>query len=376
MFWFKPKGKLYLANEIGIKSVRTLVCFKDKDKIAVIGAGIAAKPDLLKQAISQSFEFAIKSVPFSLCDKKLKNSAIKNKKWDIVLGFSPDILKSRVSFERIIRKNEKEKISASEEKEIIKSALENAKNSIASKFLESAGILKKDIFWVCVDMISCEIDGYKVPQIAGFEGREISLNFMVSFMPLRYWLRVKNSFSSFPHFRIKNITHLTHGFSEGKNSLFVNIDEEICQGFNIKNNKILNIFEFMPGGEVFVKSLCDDLGISREMASEMIEGYGSLSQSAKDKMNSIFSVLKDNWYNNLTAAFSLKDHASVHIFGAGVFSGIKEVFLKNAQKSGPIQVHLLKADDLSGISDEIKTINKPQWISVLMLAKKYGEKNI
>lgn len=394
----KKKEDFFLVLDIGTRAVKSLFCFKDKSDLYILSS--ASKNfseyeskkavDSVKSAVADSFKNGVKNISFSLADKNIKSKASKIKKWNAILTFSPDIFKARVAVRRVIRDKPSKKILPGEEKKIVEKAILEAKKEISSDFLESSGIISKDLHFISARPFEYKIDGYLVPKMSGFEGKEIEIRVMFTFIPLSYWRALmevvdilKNDIS------ICSTIHLAEGLLSLnlKSGLYIDVGGRVTQHIRIKNGQLVKISEFDSGGSSFSESLSNDLGISMDMAENMQEQYSLkiLSKETSAKVKEIFSVPKNNWYNKLIKDLDRKSGnvSSPYIYlfgGASAMPEIIDVFREYAEScekdlhiSGILNVSLFLPEN---IKDTTKKINKPQWTPAALIANKYAKENI
>jgi cell division ATPase FtsA len=394
----KKKEDFFLVLDIGTKAVKSLFCFKDKSDLYILSSSSKnfseykskKAVESVKTAVFDSFKNGVKNISFSLADKNIKNSASKIRKWDTVLTFSPDIFKARMAVKKITREKQLKKILPGEEKKIIEKAIIEAKKEISADFLKSSGIVSGDIYFISSYPFEYRIDGYPVSKISGFEGKEIEIKVMFTFMPLSYLRALMEVVSVLKKdINICLVTHLAEGLlaSKPKSGLYIDVGGMATQYIRVKNGQLVGISEFTSGGSSFSESLSDDLGISMDMAENMQEQYSSklLSKETSAKVKEIFSVPKNNWYNKLIKDLNKKSgnvfSPYVYLFGgASAMQEIQDVFKEYAESSEK-DLHISGVPEtslylLEDIKDTTKKINKPQWTPAALIANKYAKENI
>jgi len=407
MSWIfsRKKEDFFLVLDIGTKAVKSLFCFKNETKLHILSGAVknfsqyeSHNQQLVESAkatVSDSFKNGIKNISFSTIDKEVKNSASKQRKWKTILTFSPDVFKARIVSKRVTRENKKRKITPKEEKKILKDAAESAKKEVLKEFSLKSGIQSSDIYFVSSKAFDFKIDGYSVDDIDGFEGKEIEVKIIFTFIPLSYWkalMEITNVLKK--EIKIVSIIHLAEGllaFKDIRNGLFIDIGGRITQYFRVKNSQLAESSEFDSGASGFSELLSNDLGIGNDLAENMQELYSDklLSRESSVKVKEIFSLPKNNWYNRLIEEINKKDENAfspyIYLFGGGgALPEIQDVFKERAESSGrdlyisgPPETNLLLFEDLkNNAEDTTKKINKPQWTPAALIANKYAQENI
>ena len=431
MEWRKrKKDKFFLTLDIGTEAVKALIfcaSFLDKPsfvpslrrqsygasatsrtregkKIIILGTGLEYfdrdgvfdgrdfETEVIKRTISKAIEKAHKNLSFSLEKKELKEKAQKQKRWKILLGLPPNILKGRIVYQSFFREKPREKISKKEEGVVYHHILEAAKKEISQRFAEEFGILPKDVHWISLKILGIKIDGYSVSFLRGYEGKDLDFKILTTFLPEYYWESIKKIIGSLG-FKIIKIVHLAEslpiaGNSKKNDGIFLDVGGEITQILEIKNGKLQKIDEFKGGGKVFTQSLSQRLGLDEKTARIMQEKYSQklLSSEAIKSIKEIFFWERKAWYDSLK--FKLKKMnpkgifpSTIFLFGGGSSSSeiqgiLKEeavIDWKNLSISGPPEVEFLYPEDLDNIEDTTKILNKTQSIPSLLICCSINE---
>jgi len=422
LFKRRPKNKFFLCLDIGTETVKALIFSlssdfdsqkpavvnegrsskeqrrKKKEKIVILGTGLEYfdkdtvfdsrdfEAEVIKRTISKAVEKAHQNLSFSLADKELKKRAQKQKKWQVLLGLPPDLLKGRIDYQSFLREKPKEKISKKEEKNIYHNILESVKGKISQRFTEEVGILPADIQWLSLKILEIKIDGYLVSDLKGYEGKDLEFKILATFLPEYYWENIKKIIGSLG-FKILKTIHLAESLpivckDEKSDGLFLDVGGEITQIFEIKSGKLQKITEFKGGGRAFTQSLSQTLGIDEEAARIMEEKYSKkvLSSGAIEKIKEIFSWERKIWYDNLKVQLRKINARGIFpstffLFGGGSSTPeIQKVFeeeaindWENLPISGPPKVEFIYPEDLKNVKDTTKILNKSQSVPSLLI---------
>lgn len=384
------KDNFFLTLDIGTETVKVLIFsppIRNDEKILILGTGLQYferydvfngkdfETGVIKRAISKAVEKAHQNLSFSLIKKELKERAQKQKRWQVLLGLPPNILKGRIVSQSFFREKPREKISLAEAEIIRHHVFEVAKKEISQRFAKEFGILPEDIHWISLKILEIKIDGYLVQLLRGYQGKNLEFKILVTFLPKYYWENIKKIVGSF-QLEILRIVHLAESLptlskDKKKNGIFFDIGGEVSQFFLIKDSSLQQINEFKNGGKAFSQRLADTLGIDEESARILKERYSDklLSAGAAKRIKEIFLREKEIWYESLNLKIKKIKFIDSAIFLFGGGSSLPEIqeVLKEKLLSGPLKVGLIYPKDLENIEDTTKSLNNPQSIPSLLI---------
>jgi len=317
-FFKRDRKSFVLGIDLGTEAIKVGLFLKDK-----------------KNLIPQKTSFCFYNFPLPLtttdwekemlksslkeCFRKIKKENFKDVSTFVI--FPPNILREEIIFE-VFKRKEKKEITSTEEKLIIEDVLKNVQKRVSSKELKEKGILPQELFFLKKEILEIKIDGYEVPRLKGYKGKELSFKVFVAFLPYWEYQRIKDSFS---FFQIKNfsfffpVVSLKNIFSQG---LFLDIGGEITCCYLIKDRKIEKIWKFNFGGEDFEEKLKEEFGISSQDARILIEKHtkNQLSESGRKRISEIVSEVADKWFFVLRSSLAKYEGifpSKVYIFGGG-----------------------------------------------------------
>lgn len=402
------KEKIFLALDIGTEAVKTLIFSigdakerKEKNeerKITILGAGLKYferydvfdgknfEVDVIKRGIEEAIEQAYQSLFFSSAEKELKKRAQKQKKWQLFLTLSANILKGRIASSHFYRENPKKKISKKEERVINQRVSKLAQRTISQRFAKETGILVDDIHWVSLRTLGVKINGYPVSGLQGYDGRDLEFNILATFLP-KYYLENIKRITKDLKLELSRVVHsaetLPEVFREGKdNGIFLDVGGEITQIFLVKAGKLQKVQEFKIGGKRFSQALSRTLGIDEENSRILKERYSNklLSAETKERVKDILVQQQREWYEGLKSKIKeIKGRgvlsSAIFLFGGGSrLPEVREILEKEAvvgegelPDSETLKVRFIYPKDLKNIKDTTKNLNNPQYISPLLM---------
>ena len=369
----KKKEERFLTLDIGTEAVKALIFQKENEKIIIFGASLEYF-DRFGVFDSKDFE---KDVIKKTISKALQNFAPQNF-GRVLLGLPATILKGRVIFQNFCRENPKEIIKEKEEGEILEQVLKEGKGKIAQKFAENSDILAEDIHFINLKILEIKIDGYEIPILRGYQGKNLDFRILATFLPKYYLKNIEDIVQArgFKNLKIvqeaEGLTSIFKNYSDG---IFLDLGGRITQIFLVKNGKLEEIGEFEIGGETFSQILSQNLGLKEEEARVFKEKYseGLFSVEVRKRIREIFSEEVENWFQSLK--LKLRNQkilpSTIFLFGGGsLLPEIPKILEKGNWQSFPFipqpKIKLFLPKNLKNIEDRTESLNSPQDIAPLL----------
>jgi|GEM_PF-1431023 len=380
-----PADRKKSSNLLGKKIVVLASSSQEIEKSGVFN-GRNLEFDIMHKAVLAVLENARRNLFVSVAERKLKKKIEKRKRWQAIVTFSPEKFKARVVLQNFIRKKPKEKISSRESRIISHEILERAKKEGCQNLFSDLGILPDDISCLNLKIGEMSIDGYLVPHLEGYTGKNLSFKVAVTFMPKRYLQESKKVLKDLGIEAVK-IAHLAESIPwlnlyEEKESLFVDAGAGITQIFLVKNTSLQQADEFKIGGADFTEKLAEDLGLDGDSAEDLKKRYssGTLSIEAAKKIKDLFEEQQRRWYsllkNKVQKVFQ-KDISDLNIYllgGGSLLPEIKEILERRRETAtedyqvfGKSSVKLIYPKDLKYFEGIASNIKSPHMVSSLLI---------
>ncbi|MBZ9571836.1 hypothetical protein KJA15_00655 [Patescibacteria group bacterium] len=385
----KPKQRQkehFLTLDIGTEAIKALIFStsvhpagyggKESEKIIVLGASTQYF-DQLGVWDSRDFEQSTIKKALSIAIKKTQTQA-KTKINSLLLSLPANILRGEILFLNLKRKNPKEIIRKSEESQILKEVLNQAKKELSQKIAQELGILSEDLHFCNLKILEIKIDGYEVPSVLELGGKNLDFRILATFSPKYYLENIKKIFKDL-NLKILKIVHQSEGLisfeNKKENAIFLDVGGELTQTFLFKRGKLEGISQFKGGGIDFTKKLSQILGLSLGSARALKHSYsrGMLSWGVRKRVKGIFFEDLQIWFKNLKETFkkiSLINTKSLLpsnflLFGGGSqIPEIQEILERGNWEDFPFisqpKVKLVLPKDLRGIEDKSQILNSPQ----------------
>ena len=306
----------------------------------------------------------------------------------ILLGVPQDFLRERTVYGSFVRERSGSKISKTEEKLVYRKVLGEAANEIGKMAAENFGIMVQDFDFLSFRVFKIRIDGYDVPYLEGYKGKNLEFEILSVFSPKDYIKEVKDTLKKLKLKVIKIIPEIEAllSFFKKTNAVFIDIGGRSTRIFVIWEDRPEQLHEIATGESVFVEAIAKILGLKLDDAASLQEDYskGALSEGAANKLKEIFAPYLEEWFGLVKDKLSEQGKllpSDVFIFGGGSLlpdfrkameehSWDNTIFIKD-----PI-IKVLRPQDLiqnKGQSALIR-LNSPQYSLSLLMAN-YAQKD-
>jgi cell division protein FtsA len=177
-----PVGQYMVALDIGTEFVKALVARVVGDEVEVIGVG------RMHQELSDMQAGAIADIASVVanCDKALataeQQAGVSAR--SAVIGIAGELVKGTTSTVRFTRKNANKELSIEEVGRIIELVQERAEAKARQQLAWELGGKDVEVRLVNSALVRIDIDGYKVTNPVGFQGRDIVVEMYTAFAPM------------------------------------------------------------------------------------------------------------------------------------------------------------------------------------------------
>lgn len=178
----KPLGDYLVALDVGTEFVKALVGRVIGDEVEIIGVGRAHQelPDMQAGAISDI------AAVVANCDQALA-AAERQAQISVrtaVIGIAGELVKGTTSTVRFTRKNPSKELSIDEMARIIELVQERAETKARQQLAWELGGKDVEVRLVNSALVRIDIDGYKVTNPVGFQGRDVEVEMFTAFAPM------------------------------------------------------------------------------------------------------------------------------------------------------------------------------------------------
>ncbi|HHE76742.1 MAG TPA: hypothetical protein ENL27_02040 [Candidatus Parcubacteria bacterium] len=295
----KTKRRIIPIKEIYFRNNILAYSFQYFEKYGVFDA-VDFKKDVVKTAVSKAVDEAYRNFLFF----SKKNKKIDINDFQVLLTFSPNILKARVGSINFPRGENADLVISEEEEDMIyQKAFSEFRKKNYLEVEDKYKILPPEIEWTRLELIQNKIDGYIVPGLRGYKGRQIEIKILGVFLLRDYSQKIKSAIKELG-LDILKIVHLSEvllswPLFKGKRgvNVFVDVGGEASQIFLTKSGRLEAVGELNLGGSFFSRQIMEDLGIDEESARFLKEQYSQkiLRGGSSEKIKSILLSARKEW---------------------------------------------------------------------------------
>ena len=393
-FFQRKKDKCFLSLDIGTEAAKVLFFSLNEEKgkgrvVNILGSSLhyfdsygAFEGDNFDEKIIQrTLAGAMKEASYDfqrVIGKKVKDKA----ELSAVISLPANIIRSRIVIQSQKREKIKDVIDRKEEEFIRQKVLEGARLKVSQAFSQESGILPKDIHFAALKILEAKIDGYEVPVLRGYDGKNLNFRILTIFLPADY-LKIIGNIANSLGLKNAKITHSAQSFlhfpylSERSDGIFLDIGGNLTQIFLLSRGKLEQVEEFEMGGKTFSKTLSESLGLNIKSARILKENYskGVLSEQVRERIREIFSQPSAEWFNNLKLKLLAKKSFLPSTFflcgGGSLLPDIQEILERGNWQEVPIisppKVQFIYPKDLANIVDKTNKLNSPKDIGPILI---------
>lgn len=305
----------------------------------------------------------------------------------IVLGIAGEFVKGETSTQVHEREDSNQKINVSELRNIVHKLQWKAFGEARKALSEETGYPEIDVKLVSSSVVSIKIDGYRVSNPLGFQGKKVEMSIFNSFAPLGHFAALEKiaselkleliSIASEP-FALSKCLDFEEG--EQHSAIFIDIGGCLTDIAVVQNGTLLGTKMFGIGGRTFTKRFSVELNISFAEAEKLKHAYTAdrLEQKSKKILSDIVTEDLEVWLDGLVLALSeYRDvdelPQKILLSGGGAYLPEIKSALNNRKwhkklpfKRAP-QASYLNPKNLRGIIDETNTIKEREDIIPLGL---------
>lgn len=384
----KSKKNYAVSLDIGTEYVKVLLFYVEDDIAHVVAAGKQ------KQALSDMQGGRVTDISGVIknCEKALDQvfDEAKMAPEQCIIGIAGELVKGATTTIHYKRDDSKEKITVKELKEIIEQVQERSFDKTRSELAWETGQNEIDVRLVNSAVVDVRIDGYKVNNPVGFQGRDIQVGIFNAFAPVVHFGALQTiaeeleldllSIAAEPYAVSRCVGS---DDSSEFSSIFIDIgggttDIAVVRAGGVEGTKM-----FAIGGRVFTKSIADAFDLTFVEAEKLKLDYSSGKIKPESEMGAKIKKIINNdcevWLSGVELA--LEDFANVELLpskillcgGGSLLPEIKEYlekksWIKDLPFSKQPKVGFIKPNHITSVVDETGKLVGSQDITPMALA--------
>ena len=381
--------RLMVSLDIGTEFVKALIARIDDDNnLEIIGVGRE------RQTLADMNAGAISDIAAVIanCDSALTQAEqmAGTSARSTVVGIAGELVKGNTTAVRFVRKDPTREIDIAEIDRIFNLVQEKAETLAKKRLsLETGG---KDIGLKLVNsaLISIEIDGYRVTNPIGFQGKNVLIHLYTAFAPLIHIGAIEKVAKQLD---LELLTVAAEPFAVARavigdsdkdnlTAILVDVGGGTSDVAVVNEGGVEGTVMYGIGGRAFTKSVMRDLDCDFERAEALKLGLsdGQTPEPRVKPVEEALSKTADIWLNGLELAledFDQLDHLPSRIFLCGGGSSLHLLIEKLSDSkwykglafTKKPTIQLIKPDQVVGIKDLTGTIKDHTYITSMGLLR-------
>ncbi len=383
----RPSESHFLAIDIGTDNVKAVICEAEGKRGNIVGYGVCAQKlgDMQSGAITD-INAVIRNCHQAI--KQAENQAgIYTQK--MILGVSGELVKGCTHTTSYMRRDANTKIDLAELKDIVHKIQWRSFDIIRNKLANETGYNEIDIRLINAAIVDMNIDGYRVSNPIGFQGKEISLSIYNAFSPLMHFGALQTiaaeidrdliAVASEPYALARSMINEDRSQFSG---IFIDVGGGTTDIVVVLDGVILGSNMFTIGGRTFTKRLSQSLNISFYDAEKIKLSYSNdkLERQSHRIVREAMKHDLDVWLSGVVLTleeFDTKTELPSRIFLSGRASHLPEIkealetreWMKSLPFTKKPQVSFINSKMIHRLSDPEKVLKEESEIMPLALAR-------
>jgi len=379
-------GNHYLALDIGTEYVKALVCSPEGTKTRVLGVGRK------RQRLGEMQSGAVTDIAAVInnCQDAIRDAEKMAgvSASQLIMGIAGELVKGATTTINYTRREPDTKIDLAELKNIVHKVQWKAFDEVRAELAYETGYNEIDVKLVNAAIVGVQIDGYKVSNPLGFQGKDVTISIFNAFAPLVHYGALQTIAAELD-MELLAVTSEPYavarcmGFEDGGNfsSIFIDIGGGTTDIAVVRYGSVDGTKMFTLGGRTFTKRLAQSLNISFEEAEEIKLAYSG-EKLEKQSHRIVREAMKSDcevWLSGV--ALTLSEFENVEVLpskvllcgGGSHLPEIKEVmesreWIKSLPFSHKPQISFLHPKMVTNVIDETKELKDAQDITPMALA--------
>lgn len=376
----------FLALDVGTDVVKALVCEVDGSRAKIIGVGRKEqKLGDMQSGVVMDIASVIANCHSAIRDAENMAGISPTK---MILGISGELVKGATVTTSYIRRDANSKIDLSELKNIVHKIQWRAFDQVRAQLSEETGYNEIDVKLVNAAIVDTRIDGYKVSNPIGFQGKEVNLSIFNAFAPLVHYGALQTiaaeidkeilAIAAEPYALARCLSHEDSGQF---GAIFIDVGGGTTDIAVVRDGAVEGTKMFTLGGRTFTKRLAQSLNISFKEAEEIKILY-SEDKLERQSHRIVREAMKSDcevWLSGVILtleSFTNIDMLPSKILLSGAASHLPEIketleareWYRSLPFSRKPQIAFLNPKMISSLSDETKLLKDQSDIIPMALA--------
>jgi cell division protein FtsA len=382
-----PNERYVVGLDIGTEFVKALVAKFDGDKAEIIGVGRA------HQGLGDMQAGAIADISgvVANCDKALaqaeQQAGVSPRA--VVIGIAGELVKGTTNTVRVVRRDAEKPLDIEETERIIKAVQSKAEANARKQLAWELGGKQVEIRLVNSALVGLEIDGYKVTNPIGFQGKDVVVQLYTAFAPLIHIGALERTAQELDldllavaaePFAVSR--SVIGNDSANMNAILMDVGGGTTDIAVINDGGVQGTKMFGIGGRAYTKSVERELDVAFDHAEALKLGLAN-DTTPKEKAAKVQTALEktlDVWIKGVDLAlseFDALDHLPQKILLCGGGSSLDMLvhelsgtdWYRDLPFTRKPTVQHINPDEVVGIVDKTGAVNDHTFITALGLIR-------
>ncbi|MBU0981140.1 rod shape-determining protein [Patescibacteria group bacterium] len=274
------RDRAFSVLDIGTEFVKALTCEVEGQDLKVLGyARVRQNRGEMESGTITDIAGVIEKSDQALKEAERMAGTGPNQ---IVLGVSGEIVKGATSMISYKRRDPSSKVHQEELKNIIHKVQWKAFEKVRGDLAYETGFNEIDVKLIHAAIVDIKIDGYKVSNPIGFQGREITMSVFNAFSPLVHFGALQTISAELDRELMAimaepyAVGRLLGGTElQGYSGIFLDIGGGTTDIIVVQDGSTVGTKMFTIGGRAFTKRLAHELNISQDEAEEVKTAFSN-----------------------------------------------------------------------------------------------------
>ncbi len=384
----KQEDTILVGLDIGTSFVKALVARVVGDDIEILGVGRK------KQDVNDMHSGAIADIAGVVknCEDALsqaeEQAGVQGRR--AVIGIAGELVKGQTSTIRYKRPRPDKPLDVEEMEHIIDRVQEKAQLKAQRQIGLETGNKEVEVKLVNSAIVSIHIDGYKLTNPIGFQGRDVAIQIYTAFAPMVHIGAIERTSNDLDLDLVAvaaepfAVSRSMLGSDTGSDFTAILIDVgggttdiAVVDDGGVEGTKMFGI-----GGRSFTRTIANDLDITYDEAEKLKLHFGDtkIKPSVSQGLNSSIDKTIDVWVSGVEIAlseFDNVDHLPNRILlcggGASLLPLVEALSQREWYKDLPFSkrptVKYIRPSDVSGVKDRTGAVNDHTYITAMGLLR-------
>lgn len=356
-------GRYIVALDVGTEFIKALIGKVEGESIEIIGVGRKHQ----ELADMHSGAIADISAVVANCESALtqaeKQAGVSARQ--TVIGVAGELVKGTNGTIRYKRPNPEKEITLDEMEYIVKKVQERAQKQAKKQLNWELGVNDVDIRMVNSAIVSIQIDGYKVSNPIGFQGRDVAIQLYTAFAPMIHIGALERTaidldldlvaIAAEPFAVARSV--IGDDASSNFSAVLIDVgggttDIAVVNDGGVEGTKMFGI-----GGRSFTKSIASELNLSFESAEELKISLSSSKLEKSQEKAVLIAINKtlEVWLSGVELAlseFESLDRLPTKILLCGGGASLKALVSALKQKQWHVNLPFSRQPDIQYVRPE------------------------